>query len=51
QVELRVRTNEKLNEVLTQIRGILKGSLKRFELLAILDEPKYTYFPECMMGK
>ena len=49
QVELRTKTNEKLNEILMEIRGILKTVLKRFELLVILDELKYTYFPECLL--
>ncbi len=48
QVELRVKTNEKLNEILMQLRGILKSVLKRSELLTILDERKYTYMPECV---
>ncbi len=49
QVELRVKTNEKLNEILMQLRGILRSVLKRSEMLAILDERKYTYFPDCVM--
>ncbi len=49
QVEIRAKTNEKLNEIVLSIRGILKGVLKRSELLIILDEPKYTYFPDCLM--
>ncbi len=48
QVEIRAKTNEKLNEIVLSIRGILKGVLKRSELLIILDEHKYTYFPDCL---
>ncbi len=51
QVELRVKENEKLNEVVMQLRGILKSVLKRAELLTIMNEQKYTYFPECLAGK
>ena len=49
QVELRAKTNEELSAIVLDIRGILKRVLKRSELLIILDEPKYTYFPDCMM--
>ncbi|MBI2133183.1 Lrp/AsnC family transcriptional regulator [Candidatus Woesearchaeota archaeon] len=48
-VEIRAKTNDKLNEVVLGIRGILKGVLKRSELLIILDEVKYTYFPDCLV--
>lgn len=50
QVELRIKTSTKLNEVLMQLRSILKTVLKRHEMLMILDELKYTYFPERLMG-
>ena len=32
-----------------EIRGILKEKLKRHELLLILHEYKYTYFPQCLI--
>ena len=48
QIELRLKTTTKLNEILMEIRSILKKVLKRHELLLILDEPKFTYFTECM---
>ncbi len=48
QIEIRAKTNEKLNIVVMDIRGILKKVLKRSEILIILDEPKYTYFPDCL---
>ncbi len=48
QVELRVMSSEKLNEVVMNLRGILKGFLKGAELLTILNEQKYTYFPDCL---
>lgn len=35
--------------MLMELRGILKAVLKRVELLTILHEHKYTYFPECML--
>ena len=48
QIEVRVKTSQELNKILMQIRGILKDSLKRHEILVILAESKYTYFPDCM---
>ena len=49
QVELRVKTTEEVNAILMQVRTILKTVLKRHEMLVILDELKYTYFPDCLM--
>ncbi len=49
QIELRAKSSEKLNEVIMSVRGILKDFLKRAELIAILDERKYTYFPDCLI--
>lgn len=48
QVELRIKTTGELNVILMEIRSILKTVLKRHEMLIILDELKYTYFPECL---
>jgi len=48
QIELRIKSRIKLNEVLMDLRQILKTVLKRHELLLILHEYKYTYFPECL---
>jgi DNA-binding Lrp family transcriptional regulator len=48
QVEIRALNNEELNDIVIEIRGILKNVLNRAELLVILDEQKYTYFPQCM---
>ncbi len=49
QIELRAKTTEKLNEVLMELRGILKAVLRRVDVLTILHEHKYTYVPECML--
>ena len=48
QIEVRMKTSEELNKMLMGLRGILKNSLKRHEILFILQELKYTYFPECI---
>ena len=47
-IELRARTTEEVGNTLMDLRSILSDSLKRHELLLILLEPKFTYFPECM---
>lgn len=46
QVEVRVKTRMKLNEILMELRGILKEVLKQQEVLNVLQELKYTYVPE-----
>jgi len=48
QIELRLPNTIELNTFLMEIRSILKEVLKQFELLLILEEHKYTYFPECL---
>ena len=47
QIEIQTRTTIEFNDILMQIRTILKDVLKRYELLMILSEQKFTYFPEC----
>lgn len=49
EVELRVKTSKKLSEILLEVRSILKDTLKRHEIQIILQEYKYTYFPQCLM--
>lgn len=49
QVELRAKTTAKLNEVLMELRSILKSVLKRVDALTILHEQKYTYVPDCLL--
>lgn len=49
QIELRAKTTEKLNEVLMELRGILKAVLRRVDVLTILHEHKYTYVPNCLL--
>lgn len=49
QIEIKIKTTVQLNQFLMDVRGILKKVLKRHELLTILTEYKYTYFPECLM--
>lgn len=49
QIELRVRTTEELSGILSNIRSIFQDKLKRHELLLVLKEHKYTYFPGCML--
>ncbi|MBI5003388.1 Lrp/AsnC family transcriptional regulator [Candidatus Woesearchaeota archaeon] len=51
QIEIKIKTTDELNQILMEVRGILKGALKRHELLLILHEYKYTYFPECLQLK
>ncbi|MBI3051175.1 Lrp/AsnC family transcriptional regulator [Candidatus Woesearchaeota archaeon] len=48
QVEIRTRTTNELARILLDIRSIMGQALRRFEILIILDEPKYTYFPDCL---
>jgi len=48
--EIRLQTSDELNQVLMDIRSILKNELKSHELSIILKEHKYSYFPECLMG-
>ena len=49
QFEIRLKTSDKLNKILMEIRTILKDELKSYELSIILKEFKYTYFPDCLM--
>ncbi len=49
QFEIRLKTSDELNQVLMDIRSILKNDLKSHELSIILKEYKYTYFPDCML--
>ena len=49
--EIRLKTSDELNQVLMNIRSILKNDLKSHELSIILKEYKYTYFPECLLDK
>lgn len=49
-IEFRIKSRIELNKVLMKIREILKTVLKRHELLMILYEYKYTYFPDCLLG-
>lgn len=51
QIEIKIKTTDDLDQILGGIRGILKERLKRYELLLILHEYKYTYFPDCLMQK
>lgn len=48
QIELRLPDANRLNQFLMEIRSIIKEVLKQFELLLILEEHKYTYFPRCL---
>ncbi len=50
-VEIRVLNTQQLNEILLEIRSILKTVLRNYELQLILHEHKYTYFPECVTLK
>jgi len=47
--EIRLKTSDELNQILMDIRSILKDNLKSHELSIILKEYKYTYFPDCLM--
>ncbi len=49
QFEIRLKTSDELNNILMEIRTILKDELKSYELSIILKEYKYTYFPDCLM--
>ncbi len=49
QIEIQTRTTIEFNAILMEIRTILQDTLKRYELLMILSEQKFTYFPECMV--
>jgi len=49
QIELRVKSRPELHKILLEFRSLLKSELKHFELLIILEELKYTYFPDCML--
>ncbi|MFH1294646.1 MAG: Lrp/AsnC family transcriptional regulator [Candidatus Aenigmatarchaeota archaeon] len=48
-IELRVKTTMELNIILMELRSILKTVLKRYEIMIILDEHIYNYFPDCLM--
>jgi len=48
QFEIRLKTTDKLNQVLMDIRTILKDALQSHELSIILKEYKYNYFPTCL---
>jgi len=50
QFEIRLKTSDELNQVLMDIRSILKHELKSHELSIILKEHKYSYFPDCLLG-
>lgn len=47
--EIRLKTSDEFNQVIMDIRSILKNDLKSHELTIILKECKYTYFPECLL--
>ena len=49
--EIRLKTSDELNQILMNIRSILKNDLKSHELSIILKEYKYTYFPDCLLDK
>ena len=49
QIELRVKSSIELNKILMELRSLLKRVLKRQELLVILFEYKYTYFPNALL--
>lgn len=49
QFEIRLKTSDELNEIIMEVRSILKDELKSHELSIILKEFKYTYFPDCLM--
>lgn len=51
QFEIRLKTSDELNQIIMDIRSILKDELKYHELSIILKEHKYTYFPNCLMGE
>ncbi len=51
QFEIRLKTSDELNQILMDIRRILKNELKSHELSIILKEYKYTYFPDCLLDK
>ena len=48
-IELKLRKTIELNEFLHDIKSLLGGYLKRYEVLIIIKEHKYTYFPNCML--
>lgn len=48
QIEIQTRTTIEFNDILLQLRTMLKEVLKRYELLMILSEQKFTYVPECL---
>jgi DNA-binding Lrp family transcriptional regulator len=48
QFEVRLKTSDELNQILMEVRTILKDELKSHELAIILKESKYTYFPGCL---
>jgi Lrp/AsnC family transcriptional regulator, leucine-responsive regulatory protein len=50
QFEIRLKTSDELNQILMDIRSILKHELKSHELTIILKEHKYTYFPSCLLN-
>ncbi len=49
--EIRLKTSDELNQILMEIRTILKDELKSYELSIILKEFKYTYFPDCLINQ
>ena len=49
QIELRVKSSIELNRILMELRSLLKRVLKRQELIVILFEYKYTYFPDALL--
>ena len=49
QIELRAKSSIELNKIIMELRSLLKRVLKRQELLVILFEYKYTYFPEALL--
>ncbi len=51
EIDIKLRTTIELNEFLHDLRIILGDSLKRYEVMIILKEYKYTYFPDCMLPK
>ncbi len=50
-LEIQTHSTIEFSKILLEIRSLLKSVLKRYELVMILDEKKFTYWPACMDEK
>ncbi len=48
QIEIQTKTTLEFNKILMEIRSLLRNVLKGHDLLMILNEQKFTYFPKCL---